>query len=96
MIATILGDAEAALCPLGWIIDSGRDSALIDRHGDRRIAFYLGYGYAWALQHFSDADVDGVATPRWINLGIEGDTLPELLDALRKLNYPGIPESSPC
>jgi hypothetical protein len=43
------------------------------------------YGYLWSLQRFTDADIDGVATGRWQDLDIEGDTLKELLDALRKI-----------
>jgi hypothetical protein len=93
MITSIVTEAEAILVPLGWK-EMDRNSALVDPHGDRCVVFYPGHGYTWELRRFDDSDHEGVATARWVSMGIEGDMLADLMDELRKLNYPGIPDGS--
>jgi hypothetical protein len=70
---------EAFFTHNGW---TRYEAGWINPAGDRYVDVSGDYGYAWELKHFSDGDIDGVATARWVTEA-EGDTVAELEAALR-------------
>lgn len=72
---------------LGW---SPGDPNLImeDPHHDYQVWCWecTGSENGWELFRFTDSDINGVATGRFVTTGKEGDTLHELQHALADLN----------
>jgi hypothetical protein len=57
-------------------------NGLIDKWGDRYIDLSGDSGFTWVLNVFSHGDINGIAVLHWV-FKAEGDTLTELLEALK-------------